>query len=170
MLRKGGNALRYLLCLPILVIALGCQVAPGARATVHPAHQEPSLAPTSTRTPVPPDMVVAVEAARRDLEKRMALDTCRTCYEAAAVIRVLSVEAVQWPDASLGCPEPGRTYDAVMTPGYRIVLELEGKEYTYHTERGSRAVLCQDGRPAPPPKRAHQVALPTLSPAQTARP
>ena len=35
-------------------------------------------------------------------------------------IKVVSVEAVQWPDTSLGCPQPDMMYAEVVTPGYRI--------------------------------------------------
>ncbi len=48
-------------------------------------------------------------------------------------IQVVSVEATLWPDASLGCPQPGRMYAQVLTPGYRIVLSAQGRTYEYHT-------------------------------------
>ncbi len=60
---------------------------------------------------------------------------------AAEAIQVRSVEAVEWPDASLGCPQPGMVYAQVITPGYRIVLEAEGQAYEYHSSR-SRVVYC----------------------------
>jgi hypothetical protein len=31
----------------------------------------------------------------------------------------------------------------VITPGYRIILEANGKAYEYHTDGGSRAVLVE---------------------------
>lgn len=74
-------------------------------------------------------------AARRDVASRLGIPV--------AEVRVVQVEAVEWPDASLGCPEPGRMYIQVITPGYRIVLEAAGKTFRYHTDRGSRAVLCE---------------------------
>ena len=55
---------------------------------------------------------------------------------AATTITVRSVEAVDWPDASLACPQPGMMYAQVITPGYRIVLEVDGKSYEYHTGGG----------------------------------
>jgi hypothetical protein len=33
-------------------------------------------------------------------------------------------------------------YAQVITPGYRIVLEADGKTYTYHTSQ-SHVVLCE---------------------------
>ena len=43
-----------------------------------------------------------------------------------------SIEETQFDDASLGVPEPGVTYAAVVTPGYIIMLEADGKMYEYH--------------------------------------
>lgn len=48
-------------------------------------------------------------------------------------IKVKSVQAVEWRDASLGCPAPGEMYAQVITPGYLIVLEAAGQEWRYHT-------------------------------------
>jgi hypothetical protein len=61
---------------------------------------------------------------------------------AAEAITVRSVEAVEWPDSSLGCPGPGMMYAQVITPGYRIVLEANGQSYAYHTEGGT-IVRCK---------------------------
>lgn len=57
-------------------------------------------------------------------------------------IEVMDVEAVEWPDASLGCPQEGMLYAQVVTPGYRILLKAEGKVFEYHSDR-HHVVLCQ---------------------------
>ena len=59
-------------------------------------------------------------------------------------ITLVSMEAVEWSDSSLGCPQPGFMYAQVITPGFKIVLEADGQEYTYHTDQGSNAVLCEN--------------------------
>ncbi|MFO7740972.1 MAG: hypothetical protein R6X31_01540 [Anaerolineae bacterium] len=62
-------------------------------------------------------------------------------------IEVVSVEPVEWPDASLGCPEPGKMYAQVITPGYRIILELEGDRFEVHTDQEGRSVVtCEAER------------------------
>jgi len=48
-------------------------------------------------------------------------------------IDVKSVEAAEWRDASLGCPEQGKMYAQVITPGFRIILSAGGKDYEYHS-------------------------------------
>jgi hypothetical protein len=58
-------------------------------------------------------------------------------------ILLQSVEAVDWPDASLGCPQPGLVYAQVITPGYRVLLEVDAQEYEIHTGGGQTAVLCE---------------------------
>ncbi|MBX5445533.1 hypothetical protein [Sphaerobacter sp.] len=55
-------------------------------------------------------------------------------------VTLLGYEAVTWPDAALGAPEPGRLYAQVLTPGYRVHLRVAGLSLTYHTDHGRRAV------------------------------
>jgi len=57
-------------------------------------------------------------------------------------ISVLSVTAVDWPDSSAGCPKPGMSYLTVMTPGHKIMLEVDDRTYAVHEARGT-AFVCQ---------------------------
>jgi hypothetical protein len=84
-------------------------------------------------TPSEPESTIQGGAVA-DLAQRLGL--------APDVISVLSIEPVEWPDASLGCAKPGMMYAQVVTPGYRIVLEAGGKTYEYHTGQG-QVVTCQ---------------------------
>ena len=55
-----------------------------------------------------------------------------------------SSESVQWPDASLGCPQEGQGYAQVITPGYKLVFDLAGTPYEVHANAdGSQLVLCE---------------------------
>jgi hypothetical protein len=47
-------------------------------------------------------------------------------------ITVQSVEATEFPDASLGVAEPGQVYAQVITPGYVVRLAVDGTVYEYH--------------------------------------
>ena len=47
-------------------------------------------------------------------------------------ITVVKVEATEFSDTSLGVPKPGESYAQVITPGYIIVLEVNGDNYVYH--------------------------------------
>jgi hypothetical protein len=94
----------------------------------------PSAAPTVGLVPSEAQEVVAL--ARQDLAERLDVDP--------RAIELISVEAVEWPDASLGCPKPGQMYAQVITPGFRVVLEARGETYVYHTDRGQTVVLCEE--------------------------
>lgn len=49
-------------------------------------------------------------------------------------IAVLEAEAVDWPDSCLGAGGPAEICAAVITPGYRIVLEANGQQFVVHTD------------------------------------
>jgi hypothetical protein len=84
-----------------------------------------------------------VAAAKADLAIRTGLP------EEKIVVR--SVEAVEWPDAGLGCPLPGATYAQVVTPGYRVLLGAGSEVYEYHTNTERFVILCgEDGIPSLP--------------------
>jgi hypothetical protein len=56
---------------------------------------------------------------------------------------VLGVESVVWRDSSLGCPRNDRTYDQGDVPGYRIGLQWQDVEHSYHGRDGGDPFLCQ---------------------------
>ncbi|HUX76527.1 MAG TPA: hypothetical protein VMY40_07820 [Anaerolineae bacterium] len=56
-------------------------------------------------------------------------------------VTVLSSERVEWPDASLGCPQPGMVYAQVVTPGYLFLLEAAGDQYEVHTDLTEQSVV-----------------------------
>jgi hypothetical protein len=72
----------------------------------------------------------------------------RTGKDASAAT-VTTAESVTWPDGSLGCPEPGMMYTQIVTPGYHVVLELDGTSYDYRVAGDGNVVrLCEDLGPA----------------------
>lgn len=76
-----------------------------------------------------------MELALQDLAARLGV--------AAGAIQVAAVQEVEWRDSSLGCPEPGKAYAQVITPGYQITLAYGGQRYDYRSDRGRYVVLCQ---------------------------
>lgn len=108
---------------------------PTEPATVAPASPSP---PPST----PPVIPKAAEAARADLASRL--------HVAEEDILVRRVESVTWRDSSLGCPKPGQGYLQVLTPGFRIFLEVQGQTYEYHGDTRGNIAECGEGQsPAP---------------------
>jgi len=66
----------------------------------------------------------ATEVAFADLEQRIP----------GQEISVVSVEYTEWPDSSLGNPQPDMAYTQVITPGFKVLLEAGGQQYEYHTD------------------------------------
>jgi hypothetical protein len=60
-------------------------------------------------------------------------------------IELVSVKSVQFRNSSLGCPQKGMVYLQVITPGYQVLLSLEGQTYDYRIS-GQKAILCQGGQ------------------------
>ncbi|MBX7067513.1 MAG: hypothetical protein K1X28_09810 [Parachlamydiales bacterium] len=56
-----------------------------------------------------------------------------TLQKDPAQIHLLSHEQVTWNDTSLGCAEPGKCYLFVLTPGYRMLFEVDGEHIFVHT-------------------------------------
>lgn len=57
-------------------------------------------------------------------------------------VTIVRAERVDWPDSSLGCPEPGRAYLQVITSGYRVFLRAKGRDFEYHTSLRDLATRC----------------------------
>ena len=137
------------------VVVAACGAVPSPTVTPSPTAPRlpaPTASPTTTPTPAPtrvPPLVVtavttpvfpagsvsAVSAAVQDLSQKLNVPV--------SSISVTSVQAYEWPDSSLGCPQPGQMYLQVITPGYKIVLTANGKDYEYHSDTRGRVVSCQ---------------------------
>lgn len=72
--------------------------------------------------------------ARQTLAVKLGLDF-------DLLIDVVSVEEVEWPDSCLGVSSPEVMCAQVITPGYRIVLEYDGRQYEYHTNLSGEQVV-----------------------------
>ena len=55
---------------------------------------------------------------------------------------LLAAESVQWPDGSLGCPEPGQMYTQALVNGYRIVIGIADQQYDYRASEKGFFKLC----------------------------
>ncbi len=60
-------------------------------------------------------------------------------------LTAIAVEAVEWNDASLGCPQPGMMYAQVITPGWRFTFEdRAGQLYDVHTaQTPTHFIICE---------------------------
>ena len=108
-----------------------------------PSATEAPLADTATPEIPAPDVHPADADAQQVVTLAVA-DISQQLSVPEESVLVQSVEAVQWPDASLGCPQPGMLYAQVVTPGYLIGLAVEDQTYEYHAGRDGLVVLCAD--------------------------
>jgi hypothetical protein len=103
-----------------------------------------ACSPQATATELPGDAgagatqpsensTAAQDAAVAALSKNLGLD--------ASQIKVVSTEVVEWPDACLGITQEGVACAQVVTPGYRIVLEANGKQVEYHTNQDGTIIV-----------------------------
>ena len=80
-----------------------------------------------------------VQLAKADLAQRLSISTDQ--------VSLVEATEVEWSDSSLDCPQPGMSYLQVITPGYRILLEANGTQYEYHSNRATYIVYCDNANP-----------------------
>lgn len=80
----------------------------------------------------------AVENARNDLARRLNVD--------AGEIKEKSVEDSDFPDMALGAAEDGEMSGQMITRGWRINLEAQGKTYEYRADKNQVRAYKFKGR------------------------
>lgn len=60
----------------------------------------------------------------------------------APSITVVSEIEAQWPDSSLGCPQPGQAYVQAVTSGYVFILKSGDTDYEVHVDKDQHYVVC----------------------------
>ena len=88
-----------------------------------------------------------LDATERALVEQAMADLGARLQSSAPVIELVSVEAVEWSDSSMGCPKPGMNYLMVVTPGYLVKLRAGGEIYEYH---GNALEVSYCESPKPP--------------------
>ncbi len=135
----------FLIALLILIVA-AC--APQATATERPSilaerptatrrtAATPTLVPadpaSATPTPTPVDLTPAQRAAVAALSDKLSLP--------ASKITVVSTDTVTWPDGCLGIVRIGVMCTQAEVPGFKIILEANGKKYEFHTNEDGTIV------------------------------
>lgn len=60
---------------------------------------------------------------------------------AAEQVKVVSTEAVDWPDSCLGITMEGISCAQVVTPGFRVTLDVAGKQVEYRTNQDASVIM-----------------------------
>jgi hypothetical protein len=88
----------------------------------------------SSAVTIPAEAQPVVDLVLQDAATELGVD--------ASALSVSAIEAVDWPDASLGCPEEGGVYAQVVSPGYRITVTDDTTSLEYHTGLNDAFVIC----------------------------
>lgn len=59
---------------------------------------------------------------------------------------LISVESQDFSDSSLGCPAPGMSYQQVITPGHRVLVEADGRRFDVRVT-GEHGKICYRRKP-----------------------
>jgi hypothetical protein len=102
----------------LILIITAC--SPEAPATEGPI---PDEQPTPTHIPL--DLTPAQRAALTALSENLGLPVDK--------IKLVSTEAVEWPDGCLGVQEEGLACTQVIMPGFRVILEANDRQVEYRT-------------------------------------
>jgi hypothetical protein len=120
----------------LVLLFSGCGVAactgtpdPGAASV--PPKTSPVAIPQAEPAAASADLVAL---ARQTLSDHLA----RPLEE----IELVSLEPIDWPDSSLGCPRPDFSYLQVITPGHLALLRHGGVTYEVHMAK-NQAFVCE---------------------------
>lgn len=125
---------RFLLAMMLILTLSAC--AGQAQATEQPLLPEDDGPSAPTQ---PAELTPAEQSAVAQLAA--LIDT------PAEEIRVVSTEAVEWPDGCLGIERPGMMCTQMIVPGYRIILEAGDKQYEFRTNESGSQVAQAGGGP-----------------------
>ena len=152
---------RAVVCL-VLVFAAACATesvsTPLPTLTLIPSTATLTPTPiTPTATPPvlpgPEDVIstpqagtVLIPAAAQPLVSQVLDDLAATLNLDRDSIRLMRLESATWASVDLGCGDQARSSDsgtgALVIDGFRIVLEVDGQDYEYHTDSQTAVRLC----------------------------
>ena len=123
---------------------------PTATPVPEPTDTPTPPAPTSPVSPVSPMPTVApkpTDAAQ--MEPPEAALAAQAALAASLEVPVEEVEIVayeprEWPDACLGLAREGEMCAQVITPGWRVVLSVQGEQYVFRTDESGEVVRPED--------------------------
>ena len=92
---------------------------------------EPRVVPSAAGTPVASGLTASLIAAIAE-DLGVPPET----------VKVISMEPRNWPDSSLGCPQPDMLYAQIVTPGYLVLVDVSGERIEYHTDERGTVVRC----------------------------
>lgn len=116
-----------MLVLMFILAACAPATAPVPAPTQAPATPMPQPSAVPVTPAADPTQAPAVVNTRALLARQLHLDP--------ATIQVISAEQMDWADSCLGAGLANELCAAVITPGYKITLGVDGQTYVIHTDR-----------------------------------
>ncbi len=126
------NRISGALVVAVGAVLTGCKTTSVGAANVEPIPFVPGQGSAEQLTDV-----------ERDAAERAIVALAEALHDHRDKILVDTVQAVNWPDSSIGCPKPDMAYLQVVTPGYKVILRAKGQIYTVH-EAKDHAFLCRN--------------------------
>lgn len=148
---KLKQLLTVLFLVSILLTACAPSASPsGAAATPSPSATDrviPTVIPQPTETPVstPKHSATPAAPAEQSQVPPAAIAAQKALADQLGLnadqVKVLSAEAMDWPNGCSGVQMPGRMCTQMITPGFRVMLEAKGQQFEYHTNLNGETVL-----------------------------
>lgn len=120
---------------PPTIMAASTQVAVDTNMPLPTSAPRPTSIPSVTRVSV--DLNPVQQAAIASLAS--------TLNVTADQIKVISAQAVIWPNGCMGAQRPGVMCTNQQVPGFVVVLEANGKQYELHTNRDGSEIVPAGG-------------------------
>jgi len=124
-------------------------------AALAAAPPPPALARPPFREVAPGASVDAGEVPPAVLARARELAAARAAADHVAAPVLERIEAVTWPDGSLGCGRPGDVNTQRIVEGYRLSFTAGDRRYVFHASAAGQVIPCdrtlrRPHRPAPP--------------------
>lgn len=146
---------RFMATLALAGLAAAC-TASGEEKRATP-RAPPTRIPAPALNELPVGQAVSTTVIPIDVRRAVVADAAKRFKVAESAVVLVRAERVTWPNAALGCPEPGMMYTQAVVPGFRVVAKTTGGELLYHTDMLGNLRNCrvQEGPelPQPPPDR-----------------
>jgi len=109
----------------------------------------PEVVPVPTSTPLPLTSKSPTNASLPEGVRTALIQIAEQQKTVSANVVLISYDEVQWNNSCLGVELPDMMCLQVITPGYRIIVQVNGKPFEYHTDiSGKRVVQALAARPS----------------------
>jgi hypothetical protein len=107
---------------------------------ISPRSKQPRRVPQTAEARV--DIPATNVELPAQLRASVIADAARRAGVSESAVVVRGSEEIQFPDGSLGCPQPGMMYTQMVIPGYRVVVQAGGKTFDYRATRDGEPGIC----------------------------